>query len=431
MMRRLVERHEGALPLATVEHIWREIITTFTRMQAPFDVAIDISVEPERMRDLARFVFGFSVELVPVAGPGRSSPRLPKPTTSASSRAPPRAAVVARFDREGAPRIMALLPFIDVPDRPADLPAFVISPPLADPTPMDLAAPGTDAASDDGRRGHADILAAAGRRHPARRAVAGGCRRERGRRRGGVAGAGSAVSPAASPSTGPPTLLYEARRRRRPKANRQVPRPGILDIAAYVPGRSKAVPGVQAAQAVVERDAARPEPGGDRGLPRGRRLARALPGRRGDGAPQRHRRGLRPQSRSHRLRRRLGRGPAPHRQCLHRPRRRGDPHRVRLPRLSDRDPGRRRHAGRGAERNRSPPMSTRSLARVSPTGRASSSSPIPTIRPAPTCRSARCAGCMPRCRQRCCSSSMRPTPSTCAATTTRAASSSPAPPKTW
>ena len=45
MMRRLVARHNGALPLATVEHIWREIITTFTRMQAPFDVALDVSVE--------------------------------------------------------------------------------------------------------------------------------------------------------------------------------------------------------------------------------------------------------------------------------------------------------------------------------------------------------------------------------------------------
>ena len=67
MMRRLVARHEGALPLATVEHIWREIITTFTHMQAPFDVAIDVSVEPERMRDLARFYFGFSVELVAAA----------------------------------------------------------------------------------------------------------------------------------------------------------------------------------------------------------------------------------------------------------------------------------------------------------------------------------------------------------------------------
>ncbi len=39
-----------------------------------------------------------------------------------------------------APKIMALLPFIDAPERPADLPAFVISPPLSDPTPMDLGA---------------------------------------------------------------------------------------------------------------------------------------------------------------------------------------------------------------------------------------------------------------------------------------------------
>src|SRR5437764_3505814 len=69
MMRRLVERHDGALPLATVEHIWREIITTFTRMQAPFDIAIDTSVAPAEIRDLARFYFGFSVAVAPIAGP--------------------------------------------------------------------------------------------------------------------------------------------------------------------------------------------------------------------------------------------------------------------------------------------------------------------------------------------------------------------------
>ena len=64
-----VSLDDGALPLATVEHIWREIITTFTRMQAPFDVAIDTSVAPDRMRDLARFYFGFSVALTPRGGP--------------------------------------------------------------------------------------------------------------------------------------------------------------------------------------------------------------------------------------------------------------------------------------------------------------------------------------------------------------------------
>ena len=48
------------------------------------------------------------------------------------------------------------------------------------------------------------------------------------------------------------------------------PRPGVLDIEAYVPGKSTA-PGVaQRVQAVVQRDAARAEPEGDRRLPRRR-----------------------------------------------------------------------------------------------------------------------------------------------------------------
>ncbi|HEY5217260.1 MAG TPA: chorismate mutase, partial [Pseudolabrys sp.] len=36
MMRRLVKRHKGILPLDTVESIWRVIISTFTYVQAPF-----------------------------------------------------------------------------------------------------------------------------------------------------------------------------------------------------------------------------------------------------------------------------------------------------------------------------------------------------------------------------------------------------------
>ncbi len=43
MMRRLVERHRGMLPLDTVESIWRVIIATFTYLQAPFAVHVDLS----------------------------------------------------------------------------------------------------------------------------------------------------------------------------------------------------------------------------------------------------------------------------------------------------------------------------------------------------------------------------------------------------
>ena len=51
------------------------------------------------------------------------------------------------------------------------------------------------------------------------------------------------------------------------------PRPGVLDIAAYVPGRSQGAGRRPPAQAVVEREPARAEPGGAGRLSRRRRRA--------------------------------------------------------------------------------------------------------------------------------------------------------------
>src|SRR5262249_12069934 len=53
MMRRLVERHHGILPLDTAESIWRVIIATFTYVQAPFSVHADLSAGEAVMRDSA------------------------------------------------------------------------------------------------------------------------------------------------------------------------------------------------------------------------------------------------------------------------------------------------------------------------------------------------------------------------------------------
>src|SRR5437773_2628462 len=64
MMRRLVERHKGILPLDTAESIWRVIIATFTYVQAPFSVHADLSAGDALMRDTARFHFGFTVPFV-------------------------------------------------------------------------------------------------------------------------------------------------------------------------------------------------------------------------------------------------------------------------------------------------------------------------------------------------------------------------------
>src|SRR5438132_9793850 len=68
MMRRLVQRHKGILPLDTVEGIWRVIIATFTYVQSPFAVHADLSAGDASMRDSARFHFGFTVPFVPHMG---------------------------------------------------------------------------------------------------------------------------------------------------------------------------------------------------------------------------------------------------------------------------------------------------------------------------------------------------------------------------
>jgi chorismate mutase-like protein len=166
MMRRLVARHSGALPLSAVEHIWREIISTFTHMQAPYALVVDGAADAAAMRDLARFYFSFSVPIetlpdasavvVRVASTGRDLGLV-------AMDQPPRAGAWWRgLVGEKAPRIMALLPFIRMPERPAALPAFVVAPPLSDPTPADIAIYAARAGDGPHAIAGAEILAAAG-----------------------------------------------------------------------------------------------------------------------------------------------------------------------------------------------------------------------------------------------------------------------------
>ncbi len=142
MMRRLVGRHAGALPLWTVEHIWREIITTFTRMQAPFDVAYDAGGDADAMRDVARFLFGFTVALHRQQGALDTVNHIRESGTDLGvvALAQPKEAGAwwRALGRPSGPRIIALSPFIVVAGRPAETPALVLAPELADPTPPDL-----------------------------------------------------------------------------------------------------------------------------------------------------------------------------------------------------------------------------------------------------------------------------------------------------
>ena len=129
MMRRLVERHRGILPLDTVESIWRVIISTFTYVQAPFSVHADVSVSEPAMRDSARFHFGFIVPYVAHFNPVAAVEAVAKSkgdlalVSAVASRTPWWTALEAA----GAPKIIARLPFVERADHPAALPVFVVS----------------------------------------------------------------------------------------------------------------------------------------------------------------------------------------------------------------------------------------------------------------------------------------------------------------
>ncbi|HZH53801.1 MAG TPA: chorismate mutase [Microvirga sp.] len=142
MMRALAERHQGLLPLDTVESIWRVIIATFTYVQAPYSVHADVSAGDGPMRDSARFHFGFTVPylshpsaaaVIEAVASSRGDLGIFRLDQGATSGAWWR--TLADRDR---PKIIARLPFIERPDHPAGTPVFVISKPLADASMRDV-----------------------------------------------------------------------------------------------------------------------------------------------------------------------------------------------------------------------------------------------------------------------------------------------------
>lgn len=134
MMRAFAERHEGILPLDTVEGIWRIIISTFTYVQSNYSVHVDASGGDPSMRDSARFHFGFTVPYMPHHGAGD--------VIAAVARSGGDLGLV-RIDSgigggawwealrgPSAPKVIARLPFVQRQDHPAGLPVYVLSLPL-------------------------------------------------------------------------------------------------------------------------------------------------------------------------------------------------------------------------------------------------------------------------------------------------------------
>ncbi len=132
MMHRFADRHTGSLPLTTVENLWREIISTFTYLQAPYRVHIPTDGDLVAIHDSLRFYFGFTVPYAATAdaratitavAASRSDLGLLSLGTAAS-------AWWEDLGENDGPRIISRLPFFACEGRPAAMPTVVISRPL-------------------------------------------------------------------------------------------------------------------------------------------------------------------------------------------------------------------------------------------------------------------------------------------------------------
>lgn len=133
MMRRIAARHEGRLPLATAEHLWRTIIATFTHVQSPFTVHVEQGSDALAMHDLARFHVGFDVPLV-----GHGTPQRVIQAVAASTGDIGLVRITAEPGSpwwealgDDAPQVMARLPFFSG-GHPAPAPALVLARPLGE-----------------------------------------------------------------------------------------------------------------------------------------------------------------------------------------------------------------------------------------------------------------------------------------------------------
>jgi chorismate mutase / prephenate dehydratase len=64
IIRRLVDRHHGDFPVATLVRMWREMLAATVRLQSPFAVAVFAPIEAQGFWDLARDQYGSNTPML-------------------------------------------------------------------------------------------------------------------------------------------------------------------------------------------------------------------------------------------------------------------------------------------------------------------------------------------------------------------------------
>jgi chorismate mutase len=117
IVRRLVDRHHGDFPVATLVRMWREMLAATVRLQSPFAVAVFAPIEAQGFWDLARDHYGSNTPMSAYRSIGQVIRAVTEGQASIGVLPMPQEGEADPWWRhlfskdENAPRVVARLPF--------------------------------------------------------------------------------------------------------------------------------------------------------------------------------------------------------------------------------------------------------------------------------------------------------------------------------
>jgi chorismate mutase/prephenate dehydratase len=117
IIRRLVDRHRGDFPVATLVRMWREMLAATVRLQSPFAVAVFAPIEAQGFWDLARDHYGSNTPMSAYRSTGQVIRAVTEGQASIGVLPMPQEGEADPWWRhllskdENAPRVVARLPF--------------------------------------------------------------------------------------------------------------------------------------------------------------------------------------------------------------------------------------------------------------------------------------------------------------------------------
>ena len=117
IIRRLVGRHHGDFPVATLVRMWREMLAATVRLQSPFAVAVYAPAQEQGLWDLARDHYGSNTPMSAYRSTGQVIRAVSEGQASIGVLPMPQEGEADPWWRqlvsedEGAPRVVARLPF--------------------------------------------------------------------------------------------------------------------------------------------------------------------------------------------------------------------------------------------------------------------------------------------------------------------------------